>query len=281
MEIIPLTKNPDAHLEIHASINGVEGKFILDTGATGSLIYLEKLKMFGVDDLQDKIQGVRIGDEDNGKIDTFPIEVKRFSIGTRELKLKTIYANSAPTGSSSDIVGMIGHDALSELKGLLDLKALSLHIPEGEADLQTLLSDSSSSTYQSIELKQSDMGFSFVDIQLGKHQARLLVDSGAPQIVLDESVLTQQLGLKLENHLTAKTIVGEGVELPVKILKQEKITLGKITLTDDFLVSDFGALMSAINHQQQRLFVGVLGNKHMLEMNTIIDVANAKLYIKP
>lgn len=63
---------------------------------------------------------------------------------------------------------------------------------------------------------------------------RLIVDSGASETVLDESVLIQ-LGFKLQDHATAKTIIGQGIEVPMKVLSGKQITLGCVLISDEFL----------------------------------------------
>ncbi len=259
MEVVPLTKTQDGHLAIRASINGIDGKFLLDTGATGTVIDINKLSVFGITTVRDKIDGVRIGDGENGTIETFPVGIEQFSVGQNQLNIKTIYTNDTSGKFADDIVGLIGHDAIAELNALLDLKNLALLIPDNQDDIHTLLGDKSTANYQLIDLQKSSMGFSFVEIELGKHKMRLLVDSGASETVLDESILTQ-LGFKLHDHATAKTIIGQGIEVPMKVLSQEQITLGSVSILDDFFVTDFTALMKAINQDQQRIFVGNLNS---------------------
>ena len=43
---IPLTLTATQHLEVNASINGVSGRFILDTGASNSCVGLDKIANF-------------------------------------------------------------------------------------------------------------------------------------------------------------------------------------------------------------------------------------------
>jgi hypothetical protein len=64
----------------------------------------------------------------------------------------------------------------------------------------------------------------------------------------------------LHDHATAKTIIGQGIEVTMKVLSQEQITLGSVSILDDFFVTDFTALMKAINQDQQRIFVGNLNS---------------------
>jgi hypothetical protein len=67
----------------------------------------------------------------------------------------------------------------------------------------------------------------------------------------------------------------------MKVLKSGNVSLGSMTLSDDFFTTDFTALMDAVNVQNEPRVIGILGNKHLVKMSTIIDVSNAKLYIKP
>ncbi|MDG2151604.1 MAG: retropepsin-like aspartic protease, partial [Polaribacter sp.] len=46
---IKLTKIATNHLELKAKINGVKGKFILDTGASNSCVGLDKIDYFNLD----------------------------------------------------------------------------------------------------------------------------------------------------------------------------------------------------------------------------------------
>ena len=280
MEIVPLTITADGHLEIPASINRVAAKFILDTGATGTVIDINKLHIFGITTTQEKIQGVRIGDAETGKIETFPIDIQQFSIGEKQLNIKSIYSNDSSGQFESHIMGLIGYDALAELNVLLDVKNSQLLIPENKADIKKWLSDSANTLYETVDLYKSAMGFSFVNASLGDNPIRLLVDTGAPQLILDESSLIK-FGFELASHPTAKSVVTDGIELPMKVLKNGTVTLGSMTLSDDFFTTDFTALMNVVNVQNQPQLIGILGNKHLVEMSTIIDVANAKLYIKP
>ena len=280
MTIVPLTKNEEGHLEIRASINGVDAKFILDTGATGTVIDINKLNVFGITISQEKIAGIRIGDAETGKIETFPVSIEQFSIAQKQLNIKSIYSNDTSGKFETDVMGLIGYDALADLSALLDVKNLQLLIPENQGDIKKWLSDSANTAYQTIDLYKSAMGFSFVDVQLGDKQVRLLVDTGAPELILDESVLIE-FGYELASHPTAKSVVAEGIELPMKVLKNGGVTLGSMTLSGDFFTTDFTALMNAVNVQNQPRLIGILGNKHLLQMNTLIDVANGKLYIKP
>ncbi|MEP1385695.1 MAG: pepsin/retropepsin-like aspartic protease family protein [Paraglaciecola sp.] len=280
MEGVPLIKTEDGHFEVHASINDVKAKFILDTGVTGTVIFSQNLDVFGIKTNKNRIDGVRIGDADAGKIATMPVDIAQFSIGKKQLRLKSIFSNDSSSRFTPEVMGIIGNDALIELNALLDVKNAKLLLPDGQTDLDKFLTATSDKPYNIVTLQKSPMGFSFVDALLAERKVRLLVDTGAPEIVLDESVL-KSFGLDLQDHPTAKTVIGDGIELPMKVFKNGLITFGHTTISDDFFTTDFTALMNAVNVEDQPRLIGVLGNKHLAQMSTIIDVASAKLYIKP
>lgn len=279
MAIVPLQKTLDGHLEILASINGVQGKFILDTGATGTLIDVNHLAQFGLKSNDTKLVGVRSGDEQSGKVETFNVDINSFEIAGHKVNLSSVFANDTSARLGPDVVGLIGQDALSELQALLDLTVPRLLIPERPEDLQLLLGDSQRPHYETIQLHLNDMGLSFVDIKLNQQEARLIVDSGASTTVLDESIV-EEMGFELKNHPTAVSMGAEGVEHPLKMLHQGVINVGQSEVSGDFFAADFTALRNAINHEQQLIFVGVLGNKQLVELGSIIDLYNGNLYIK-
>ena len=93
MQIIPLNKTHDGHLELQASINGVTGTFVLDTGATGTVLDMNKLSKFGLSVELERINGVAVGDNETGTIETFPVEITEFSIHRNKVDIKSIFAN--------------------------------------------------------------------------------------------------------------------------------------------------------------------------------------------
>ncbi|MDM7861215.1 pepsin/retropepsin-like aspartic protease family protein [Alteromonas sp. ASW11-36] len=279
MQQVPLNKTSDGHFEILASINGVEAIFVLDSGATGTVIDTSKLSIFGISKGQEIVNGVRVGDSKTGRIETFPVEIAKFSIGKKPVDIKTIYSNNISGQFGTKVMGIVGYDALKTLKALLDVKNSQLLIPENTSDVLALLDESNGAAFETISLHQSEMGFNYIDIRLSENHVRLLVDSGASQTVLDQSTLTQ-FGFKLENHPSAKSVIDEGVELPMKVYKNGEISLGSVTLKGDFFTSDFTALMNAVNVDGEPQLIGILGNQQLIQLNSIVDFGNAKLHIK-
>jgi hypothetical protein len=97
--------------------------------------------------------------------------------------------------------------------------------------------------------------------------------------VLDEKTLLDW-EIILADHPSARTVLTNGVEIPAKIYQAGKVNIGGQTITDDFFTSDFGSLMELVNVEGEPPLVGVLGNKHLLQLGSVIDVKAEKVFIK-
>ena len=58
---IPLTKKVTNHLELDACINGVQGKFILDTGASNSCVGFDMIDYFKLDVIESDTKAAGAG----------------------------------------------------------------------------------------------------------------------------------------------------------------------------------------------------------------------------
>ncbi|QCZ93133.1 hypothetical protein FBQ74_06355 [Salinimonas iocasae] len=277
MDEIPLQVTDDGHFSLEAVINGREGTFILDTGSTGSIVGLSKLKYFGIRNAKSAIDGIIIGDEEKGKIETFPISIESLVIGTHELTLKNIHSNST-LHLEPQIDGIIGHDAIVELHALVDIRNSRLLVPKKDNDVEARFTGSGSK-YTAIPLLQTEMGFNLVKARLEQQDVVMLVDSGAQQVVLDMSVVDDDFGFDLENHPKAKLVGHDGTETPMKVVLNKTIKIGSAAINGDFLVADFGALKQAIG-SKNGMFVGIVGNKELASINSIIDAANNTIYVQ-
>ncbi|MDO6567502.1 retroviral-like aspartic protease family protein [Alteromonas sp. 1_MG-2023] len=276
MDEIPLHVTDDGHFSLEAVINGREGRFILDTGSTGTIVGLSKLEYFGIRKAKSTIDGIVVGDEEKGKIETFPISIESLVIGTHKLTIKNIHSNST-LHLGSEIDGIIGHDAIVELRAMVDIKNSKLLVPEKGIDVKALFTGSDSK-YTAIPLLQTEMGFTLVKARLEQHDVVMLVDSGAQQVVLDMSVVADDFGFDLENHPKAKLVGRDGTETPMKVILNKTIKIGNAAIDGDFLVADFGALKQSIG-SKNGTFMGIIGNKELASINSIIDAANGIIYV--
>ena len=129
---IKLTKTITNHFEIKAKINGVKGKFILDTGASNSCV--------GFDDMED----FKLNSEDSShkasgagttEIETLIAKKNKIQIGTFQLKkvpliiIDLSHINTALTKHDAHPVqGIIGADILHKGKAIIDYDKKYLYL---------------------------------------------------------------------------------------------------------------------------------------------------------
>ncbi|WP_076010895.1 aspartyl protease family protein [Alteromonas abrolhosensis] len=276
MDEIPLHVTNDGHFSLEAVINGKEGRFILDTGSTGTVVGLNKLEYFGIRKAKSAINGITPGDKEKGKIETFPISIESLFIGTHALTIKNIHSSST-FHLGPEIDGIIGHDAIVELRAMVDIRNSKLLVPEKDINVKAFFSGSDSK-YTAIPLLQTEMGFTLVKARFEQHDVVMLVDSGAQRVVLGMSVVADDFGFDLENHTKAKLVGHDGTETPMKVTPNKTIKIGSVRINGDFLVADFGALKQTIGSKNGK-FIGIIGNKELASINGIIDAANGVIYV--
>jgi hypothetical protein len=129
---IPLSKENSGHLQLTISINGVEGNFILDTGANSTAIDEKSMKKFkmkskpseefavsaGVTDI-----ALQISTENTLLFDS--IELKNHTVYL--MKLDIINETFLNLGMTT-IDGIIGTDILSENEAIIDYSKLTLYL---------------------------------------------------------------------------------------------------------------------------------------------------------
>ncbi len=121
------------HFEIKASINGVKGLFILDTGASNSCVGFEATEKFVLNKVKDsKILAAGAG------ATNMPTQVsKKNTIAIGRLKIKESalvlfdlsHVNAALVHHNGQPVdGIIGADILKKVKGIIDYEKKHLYL---------------------------------------------------------------------------------------------------------------------------------------------------------
>ncbi len=121
---IPLTLTKTNHFEINAKINGVTGRFILDTGASNTCIGFDKVDFFGLttEDSEIKAAGAGAIDMETAISTKNKIEIGNWKKKKIEFVLfDLIHVNSALINHESQPVdGIIGADILKKAKAIID-----------------------------------------------------------------------------------------------------------------------------------------------------------------
>lgn len=276
---VPLTVSDSGHLTMLATINGVEAKFIVDTGATGSVIDVHQLATFNIEKPEASIDGVGIGDEESGNVATYIIDIESYEIADLPVALSKIFSNDTAF-MGEEYAGLIGRDALVELHALVDLTVPQLLVPEKEDDIKTFFEQPANQTYSAEPLISTAMGFSLIRGAINQNPVNLLLDTGSSMVVLDKTAVKDQLKLHVEDHPTAKTQNAAGQEVSMQRITGEHLQVGGAEITGDFMVTDFGALKAAVEQDYEGIFAGIVGNSLLKQHAAIVDVKNNTLYLR-
>ncbi|SDM87262.1 retropepsin-like aspartic protease [Kriegella aquimaris] len=121
---IPLVLTGTNHFEITAKINGVKGRFILDTGASNTCVGFDRIELFNLTSKESKIKAAGAGATN---METLVSTKNRIKIGDwKKKKLKIVlfdlvHVNEALTAHKAKPVdGIIGADVLKKTKAIID-----------------------------------------------------------------------------------------------------------------------------------------------------------------
>ena len=129
---IPLVLTATNHFELVAKVNGVTGRFILDTGASNTCIGFDKIEDFKLTSEATEIKAAGAGATD---MDTMIALKNTIEIGTwKKKKLKIvlfdlIHVNEAlTTHEALPVDGIIGADVLKKAKAIIDYGKSCLYL---------------------------------------------------------------------------------------------------------------------------------------------------------
>ena len=129
---IKLTKIASNHLELKARINGVEGSFILDTGASNSCVGLDEIEYFNLDteESETKAAGAGAIDMETKKSENNSLKIGKWKTNKCHLVLFNLcHVNSALVQhNANEVHGIIGADILAKGKAIIDYNKNVLYL---------------------------------------------------------------------------------------------------------------------------------------------------------
>ena len=129
---VPLVLTDTNHFELSAKINGIFGRFILDTGASNTCIGVDKLEFFKMASEESEVKAAGAGAVD---METLVSTKNHIEIGKWKTKKQKIvvfdlsHVNQALTNHNAQPVeGIIGADILKKAKAIIDYKKKRLYL---------------------------------------------------------------------------------------------------------------------------------------------------------
>jgi hypothetical protein len=129
---IKLSRTQTDHFEVKATLNGVRGSFILDTGASNTCVGLDKAERFGLISEPSDIKAAGAG---SSEMEARISSENSFELGRwKKKKLPVVlldlsHVNFALTSRESEAVdGIIGADVLRKASAVIDYKKKMLFL---------------------------------------------------------------------------------------------------------------------------------------------------------
>jgi hypothetical protein len=131
---VPLVFTATNHFEIVAKINGISGRFILDTGASNTCIGLDKIEFFNLISKESEVKAAGAGATN---METLISTKNNIEIGKwRKQKHKIVlfdltHVNEAlTTHKALPVDGVIGADILKKAKAIIDYKKSFVYLKQ-------------------------------------------------------------------------------------------------------------------------------------------------------
>lgn len=129
---VKLKRTVTNHFEIKATINGVKGRFILDTGASNSCVGIHEAEKFNLVTEESDHKAAGAGSID---IDTLISKKNKLQIGKYKLSKVTLVLidlshinNALLQQQAEEINGIIGADVLEKARAVIDYKKKKLYL---------------------------------------------------------------------------------------------------------------------------------------------------------
>ncbi|PWL39361.1 acid protease [Flagellimonas aquimarina] len=121
---IPLVMTETNHFEIAAKINGVSGRFILDTGASNTCVGMDKIDFFK---MVSEVSDIKAAGAGASEMETLVSNKNKIQIGAWKKKKQKmvlfdlVHVNKALTlHNALPVDGIIGGDVLKKGKAVID-----------------------------------------------------------------------------------------------------------------------------------------------------------------
>ena len=129
---VPLVLTETNHFEISAKINGVSGRFILDTGASNTCVGIDKIDFF---EMVSKTSDVKAAGAGAVEMETLVSSKNKIQIGDwkknrqKIVLFDLVHVNQALTSHNAlPVDGIIGADLLKKGRAIIDYDKKSLYL---------------------------------------------------------------------------------------------------------------------------------------------------------
>ena len=293
-DLIHLKKLPSGHDVVNAKINGVEADFILDTGASVTIVdlaYQDDFNISGQPVEQDVSAGV------GGEVLFETYTISTLSVDGHETTLNQVYVTNVNAVLSAlsqfhdkPLKGIIGQDFLLGGQGVIDVAAEDLYIRTSQSQVDCVAIENcdlelddflGEQAYQRLSLERSPIDFMFIPVGINNDHGRFLVDSGSRETFLNMGDL-EKFGITDRSKLVlGRQTVGAGGAAQTYRLNVADFNLAGLDLEIPQIgVIDMNTVESTIAAQGGGELDGVVGQDILQAYKAIIDLGDSGLFLK-
>ena len=282
--VISLGRGHLNRLCLAATIEGIKGLMIVDTGANHSALS-DKYASLLPGPTRKLPAGVPLVANVNGR--SCKVGVARdFHVGNTDLgtvaipllQRRLLYEQST---HDRQYDGLMGEDLLRRYRAILDCGRLALYLitnPNQKLNLGPALTQAG---WTRVPLSDLQNDF-VVPCEINGEHFRIIVDTGAPFTLMDRGMLASA-------HTSVSSIPMRGGIIGTRaeqmgFVKLPRAAIGSYTATDLQVVADSSSaryFQDAANDQTNGKVLGLLGGSFLAANNAIIDIGGKALYLKP
>ena len=281
---VELRRSVGPHLEVSAKINGISGRFLVDTGAQITVVDVRSLRKFRLTSVKTGVRvigavggpGERIEAALASNLRVGPCEASPFLLGVSDLSA----LNQGRPRGGGPFDGIIGADVLQSFGIVIDCAGLELYARRSSnggasSGLGRFLAGYG---YRDVPLKRSSISDFEVVANVNKKRVLWLVDTGAAITLLDATV-SRKAGIKLKR--TNFTVGGAGGgRRRIDIGIVDSLKLSSVQMGSAVIAASDISVNAALNEPGKVPIDGYLGADFLREKRAVIDCAAMHLYLR-
>ncbi len=280
---LALRRNVGPHLEVTAKINGVTGRFLVDTGAQITVVDSHSLRRFHLSSVKTGVRvigavggpGERIEAALASTLQIGPCSTSPFLLGVSDLGA----LNQGRPRGGGPFDGIIGADVLQNFSFVIDCAGLQLYAKPSTGGagggLGRFLEGYG---YRDIAMKRASISDFEVMANVNGRRVLWLVDTGAAITLLDSTV-SRKAGIKLKR--TNFTVGGAGGgRRRIDIGIVDNLKLSSVQVGSAVIAASDISVNGALNEPGKVPIDGYLGADFLREKHAVIDCAQMRLYVR-
>jgi predicted aspartyl protease len=289
---INIEKIATGHDVVAVTLNGVNSRFIIDTGAKATVIDNKLLSKYKIDrrTVIEKEEAAGAA----GKILIYKYPLDSLRINSYNIQIPTIYStdlsqviNGLGFTTGMWVDGIIGQDVLLAHSGIIDSFNKQLLIQPDSTTLNNCEKKSilrnifENRGYQAIALNVLNTNLATFTVSINDEQGDFILDSGAGSGILNQDSLSK-FHLSEKDFISSRQSTGAGGAITLQIINLDSIKINSLNYDIATINSlDLSAVVKELKTRSKALIHGVIGQDLLQKYQAIISFHDNTLYLKP